>query len=223
MRKLLAFLVVVGLLLVVGDRVAHKFATDEAERRLAAAGVTSPDVDVRGFPFLTQYFARRFDDVRVTSPSVRIGTARAEKVTATGREVDVPRSGPATVGRLTARGTIPYAEIIRQADQQGLRLSAARGGQLQLRRTVTVFGRKYDVVARGRLTSKGTTLSVTPTAVSLAGGSALENGIAGLVANRLTVSYRIRGLPQGVSIDRITPAKSGFVVTASGRNVRLVT
>ena len=42
MRKLLIVLVVLGLLAVVADRVALKFATDEAQRRLVSAGLTSP-------------------------------------------------------------------------------------------------------------------------------------------------------------------------------------
>ena len=94
MKKLLVFVVILGLLAVVGDRVAAKLATDEAQRRLVSAGLTSPQVDVRGFPFLTQLLARRFNDVRVTTTAVRIGTGRADQVSGTARDVTVPSSGP---------------------------------------------------------------------------------------------------------------------------------
>jgi hypothetical protein len=223
MRKLLLLLVVVGLLAVVGDRVARKFATDEAQRRLVAAGLSAPSVNISGFPFLTQLLARRFDDVRVTTPLVTIGAGRANQVSGSARDVTVPSSGPATVGRLTARGTIPYTEVLRQAHQVGLRVSSAGGGQVQLRRQVTVLGQAYAVVARGRVVAKGNRLLVTPTSFELAGGGAVDQRLSDLIANRFTFSYRIRGLPDGIVIDRITPVDDGFVVDASGRDVRLAT
>jgi hypothetical protein len=223
MRRLLVFLVVVGLLVVVGDRVARKFATEQAQRRLVAAGLTSPQVDVRGFPFLTQLLARRFDDVQVTSTSLRIGTGRADQVSGTARDVTVPSRGPATVGRLTARGTIPYAEVLRAVHQVGLHVSSAGSGQVALRRQVSVLGLTYAVVARGRVAAEGDRLLVTPTSFELAGGGAVDQRLSDLLANRFTFSYRIRGLPAGVAIDRITPVGDGFVIDASGRDVRLAT
>lgn len=64
---------------------------------------------------------------------------------------------------------------------------------------------------------------VTPTSLRLAGGGAVDERLSGLLAERFTSSYRIRGLPEGVQIDRITPAHDGFVVDVSGRDVRLAT
>ena len=223
MRKLLVVLVVVGLLAVAGDRVAVKFATDDAQRRLVAAGLTSPRVDVRGFPFLTQLLARRFDDVRVTTTTLKIGTGSADQVSGTARDVTVPSSGPATVGQLTARGTIAYAEVLRQVHESGLRLRRAGSGQVQLQRQVSVLGRTYAVVARGRVEARGSKLVVTATSFALAGGGAVDQRLSSLIANRFTFTYRIRGLPKGVQIDRITAADDGFVVNASGRDVRLAT
>ena len=223
LRRLVVILVVLGLLAVVGDRVAARFAANEAQRRLVAAGLTSPQVDVRGFPFLTQLLARRFDDVRVTTSSVKIGTGSADQVTGTARDVQVPSSGPATVGRLTARGTIPYAEVLQAVGHSGLRLRSAGSGQVQLQQRVSVLGRTYDVVARGRVEAKGDRLLVSPAAFNLAGGGVLDQRLADVIAGDFTLSYRIRGLPAGVQIDRITPVRDGFVVDASGRDVRLST
>jgi hypothetical protein len=223
MRKLLVVVVVLGLVAVIGDRVAAKFATDEAQRRLVAAGLTSPQVDVRGFPFLTQLLARRFDDVHVTSSAVQIGTGHANKVSGTARDVKVPSSGPATAGRLTARGTIPYAEVLRQVHHEGLVLRRAGSGQVQLRQHLSVLGQSYAVVARGRVTTRGNQVVVTATSVRLAGGATIDSGLTGLLSELLTFAYRVRGLPDGVHIDRITPAAAGFVVDVSGRDVRLAT
>jgi hypothetical protein len=223
MRKLLAFLIVLGLLAVAGDRLAEKLTTDEAEQRLAAEGLSSPTVDVRGFPFLTQLLARRFDDVHVSAASVRVGPGQAERVSATARDVAVPSGGQATAGRLTARGTIAYTEVLRRVDRSGLRLTDAGSGQVQLRRRLAVLGLTYDVVARGRVESRGNTLVVTPTSVRLAGGGSLDQRLSALIADRFSLRYRIRGLPEGIRIDRVRPAQDGFVVDVSGRDVRLAT
>jgi hypothetical protein len=223
MKKLLIFVVVVGLLAIAGDRVAAKLATDEAKKRLVSAGVSSPEVDVRGFPFLTQLLARHFNDVRVTTPAVRIGTGRADQVSGTARDVTVPSSGPATAGHLSARGTIPYAEVLAQVSQPGLQLGDAGSGKVALKEQVSALGQTLSVVAQARVESKGNQLLVTPTALRLAGGGAVDAQLSSLVTDRFTFSYRIRGLPAGVHIDRITPAAGGFVVDVSGRDVRLVT
>ncbi len=222
MRKLLIVLVVLGLLAVVADRVALKFATDEAQRRLVSAGLTSPQVHVSGFPFLTQALSRHFDDVQVNATSAELGIGRAEHVSGTAQDVTVPSSGPATAGQLTAKGTISYAEVLRQVDQPGLRLSNAGAGQVELRRDVTVLGLTYSAVARGRVKADGNRLLVTPTSVQVAGGGAIDSRLSSLIKDRVTVSYRIRGLPDGVKIERIAPTDAGFVVGVSGRDVQLV-
>jgi LmeA-like phospholipid-binding len=222
MRKLLIVLVVLGLIAVIGDRVALKLATDEAQRRLDEAGLTSAKVDVGGFPFLTQALARQFDDVQVSASSAEIGTGRAELVSGTAQDVKVPSSGPATAGQLTAKGTIAYAEVLRQVNQPGLQLSNAGDGQVELKREVSVLGSTYSAVARGRVTPEGNRLLVTPTSVQLAGGGAIDATLSRLIKDRFTVSYRIRGLPDGLHIERITPTDAGFVVGVAGRDVALV-
>jgi hypothetical protein len=171
MRKILVLLVVLGLLGVAGDRVARKFATDEAEKRLATHGLATPTVDVAGFPFLTQLLARRFDDVRVSTPSLRIGSGRAE--------------------------------------------------QLRLRRDVSVLGRTFAVTARGRVEPQGNRLRVVPTSFERAGGAAIDDQLAQVLAGRFSLDYQIRGLPSGVHVQRIAPAQNGFVVDVSGRDVTL--
>ena len=94
---------------------------------------------------------------------------------------------------------------------------------LSLRCRVSALGQTYSVVANARVASNGNRLLVTPTSLQLAGGGAVDSQLSSLISDRFTFSYRIRGLPNGVHIDRITPAPGGFVVDVSGRDVRLVT
>jgi hypothetical protein len=108
--------------------------------------------------------------------------------------------------------------VLRQVDQSGLQLSNAGSGQVKLARHVSVLGRTYAVVARGRVESKGNRLLVTPTSFALAGGGAVDKGLSRLLGDRFTFSYRIRGLPGGVHLDRIT-----LPTTASSSTSRVAT
>ncbi|MGZ4591716.1 MAG: LmeA family phospholipid-binding protein [Actinomycetes bacterium] len=219
MRKLLVFLIILAVVGVGADRIAHKYATDEAEKRLATAGLTQPKVDVGGFPFLTQLLSRRFDEVQVTTTEVRTSTGQAEQVKATARDVQVHGTTQAVIGSLTARGTISYDEVLRQAGQSGLRLRDAGGGKVELRRDVTVLGRTLSVSGRARVEPHGTRLRVVPTSFQLSGGGPVDDQLSRLLADRFAFSYRVRGLPSGVEIRRITPGPDGFVVDVAGRNV----
>src|SRR5512134_759166 len=122
MRKLLVVLVVLGLALVGADRLAHALATDEAEQRLVTEGLTEPSVRVGGFPFLTQLLSRDFAEVEVDARSLVRDAGRAEDVTATARDVHVQRGREVTVGELSARGVVPYDEVLRRVDLPGLRV-----------------------------------------------------------------------------------------------------
>jgi hypothetical protein len=221
MRKLLVVLIVLGLALVGADRVAAKIATDEAEQRLAAEGIAEPSVTVAGFPFLTQLLSRRFDEVELRSPAVRTDAGRAEDITATGSDVRAPRGGQVVVGRLTARGTIPYAEVLRRADQPGLSLTGADGGDVRLTRDVTLQGRTFSVRALGRVEASGSRIRLVPSRLRLEGGEAVDGSLETLLAGQLAVEYPVTGLPDGVRVERVTAGADGFVVDVGGEDLAL--
>jgi hypothetical protein len=221
MRKLLVALVVLLLLAVAGDRVAHKLATDEAEKRLRTEGLSDPSVDVGGFPFLTQVLSRSFHDVTVRTPALDRDGVRARRVSATATDVDVPSSGDVVAGTIAARGTIGYDEVLRQVGQSGLQLSRASDDEVRLRRSVTVLGQTLAVSARGRVDAAGRRITVVPRGFELQGGQAVSPALAASLTDNFTLTYVVRGLPRGMRFDRIVPGASGFVVTLSGRDVVL--
>jgi hypothetical protein len=221
MRKLLVVLLLLGVVAVGADRLAHKVATDEAEKRLAAEGLAQPSVSVGGFPFLTQLLSRRFDEVRVTSPSMSVSGEQAEQVSATGLDVRAPRGGDVVVGRLTARGTIPYEEVLRRADQPGLALSGAEGGDVRLTRDVTLQGRSFSVSALGRVEARSTRIRLVPTQLRLEGGESVGGSLETLLADQLAVGYDVTGLPDGVRIERVSAGADGFVVDVAGEDLDL--
>lgn len=219
MRTLLITLVLLGLVGVGADRVAHRLATDEAESRLASHGLTEPDVSVGGFPFLDQVLRREFDEVTVRADALRTDSGRAIDLDVTGHDVAAPSGGPVTVGRLEGQGTVTYAEVLRQVGVDGLRLSAAGGGRVRLSRDVSVLGRSETATATGRVEARGQRLRIVPTSVRIEGADEVPDDIADAFADQLSVTYSLRALPDGMTVTGVVPSKDGFVVTVTGEDL----
>lgn len=221
MRALLVVLVVLALAGVGADRVAHRVATDEAEQQLVAEGFTDPQVDVGGFPFLTQLLSRDFDSVDVESASVERDGLRAEDLTATGSQVSAPSGGPVTARSLTGEATVTYAEVLRRVGLPGLALEQAGDRRVRLTRDVTVLGRTLSVTAVGRVHAEGRRLRVEPTRYELADGGTVGGDLEAVLADEFAVTYPLRELPDGLSVERITAGRDGFVVRVTGEDVDL--
>lgn len=219
MRTLAVVLVVLALAAVGADRVAEKVAADRAEQRLAAEGVRDPQVDVRGFPFLTQLLARRFAEVRVTGSAVAGAGGRARDIAITGRDVTLPRSGQARVAAVRASGLVPYDEVLRRSGAPGVRLEPADGGRVRLRGDARVLGRTVSVAAVGRVSARGRTIRVTPSSLEVDGTSLDGSLVAAALADRFSFTYRLRDLPDGLRLRSVTPRPAGFEVLVTGRDV----
>lgn len=134
MRGLLITLVVLAVLLVGADFVARAVAEDRVATELQGSLdlPTAPDVDVDGFPFLTQAIAGRYDDAELAAPGIRFGelqdltlTARLQGVSLpldallAGRVDAIPtdtvtaeaRVGPADLARLLDVGDVTVAPV----------------------------------------------------------------------------------------------------------------
>jgi hypothetical protein len=219
-RKLFVLVLVLAGLVVLGDRAAAALGADRAERELADRGLVAPVVQLRGFPFLTQLAARRFDDVSVRARSVPAGDGRADQLVARLRGVRVPSSGPVRVESLTASGTVPYAEVAQALDVPSLRLSRATGGQLRVSRDVEVLGQRFSVAARARVEAQDGRVRLVATAVEV-GGRTVDEQLSRLLVDRMSISYRVPGLPRGVRLQRVTAAATGFRVHLTGQNAVL--
>ena len=92
MRGLLITLVVIVAVLVGVDFAARWVAEDRVAVALGEALdlPNPPEVDVRGFPFLTQALAGRYDDVGLSAPGIAYGELRDITLTADLEGVSVP-------------------------------------------------------------------------------------------------------------------------------------
>src|SRR3954453_17759333 len=95
MRKLVIILIVIlGVLLVV-DRVGVNIAEGAVAQTMQESQhlQAEPDVDIAGFPFLTQLVSRDFDEITITAKNIPLGNKQvhvtARTVTAVMKDVKV--------------------------------------------------------------------------------------------------------------------------------------
>ncbi|GHF00644.1 hypothetical protein GCM10018789_33010 [Streptomyces werraensis] len=241
LRILLVVAVVLGGIFVIVDRVAVHFAEGEAADRVRASeGLTStPDVDIRGFPFLTQVLGGSFDEVRVGISDYEAGageggrTIRIADLRADLRGVEFSGDfGSAVADSATGTATVAYDELLRNAKAEPTQvapgitaevvaLSDGGNGKIKVALETTVLGTKLPepvTVLSSVTVVDGNTVRVRADALPVLGG--VE--IAESRVRRITdFEQKIDGLPGGISLEKVRAAADGVDVTVTGKDVRL--
>ena len=220
MRAFVVFLLVIAGAAVAADRVAEHLAAGKAESRLASHGLSDPQVDVGGFPFLTQLAARDFGDVQVTGSALAVAGGRARDVSVTGHDVTAPAGGDVTVGRLDGVGLVTYGEVVARSGVPDITIEPSdRPDRVRLTGTVEVLGETVEVVADSTVRARGDRVQVTPRSFELADGGSVGGSLAAQLADRFTVSYRLQDLPEGIDLRGVRATDDGFLVRVHGRDV----
>lgn len=227
--KLLVTLLVLVVVAVVADAVAVRAAERTVAVRLQEAGglPTTPEVDVRGWPFLTQALSGRYDDVVVRAQDVPAGQLRVSGFVAqlTGLRVplgDVLSGSVAQVpvDRVTARAVVTYADLTAAVAPQGLRVSAGEPGLVRVTGSVQVLGRTLEATAVSRPVLEGTTLVVTAERFEV--GSAVSDAVLSrALGNRLDFRVELGALPYGLQLTGLVAGTDGVVLTAEAADVVL--
>lgn len=222
MRRLFVALIVLVALFVIVDRVALAGAEREMGKRLQSAADLEerPDVDVHGFPFLTQVVSGYYDQVDVTVPHVaregvrlddlvvRLGGVRAPlREMLSGSGTDTVRAGSAG-----ASAVVPYATVEREAPQ-GLQIQP-RGDELRLAGDVTVLGQQLPASAQVKVSVRGDDLAFEPSNVEVDGRS-----VNGALSRRLAFTVPVGRLPLGLRLTGVHVTKDGLQITASGNDL----
>ncbi len=215
-------LVVVALLLlgltVLLDRVAVGVAEDRVARELPSeVGLQGPpEVDIAGFPFLTQAVGGSYDDVRISLTATELGQPEGTRADLSLRGVHVPLSAALSgslrevpVDRIEGTTTLPYDLL---AAQLGADTEVAReGDRLRITRTVEVLGRQLPLTAVGRVELEDGDLVVDVQEVD---GAGVE--VPGFILDRavdlLGLRYRVPTLPFGLQVTSVRPAAEGVDV-----------
>jgi hypothetical protein len=225
-----AFLVVLVLLLglaFVADRVALGIAEDRVATEVATKGGLqgTPEVEIEGFPFLTQAVGGRYDEVRIALTAEQLGQPAGTRADVALRGVQVPLSsvlsGSVTevpVERVDGTATLSYPLL---AAQLGGDTTLRRDGDgLRITSTVEVAGQTIPLTATGTVTLDGNDLVVD---VAEATGAGVE--VPGLLVDRaadlLDLRYSVPALPFGLELTSVTPADDGVTVTVEAEDTVL--
>jgi hypothetical protein len=214
-RALLVVLVLVlGLALLV-DRVAVGFAEDQVAEQVADKGGLAgvPEVEIAGFPFLTQAVGGRYDDVRISLTAEQLGQPEGTRADVVLHGVEVPLSSVLSgsvqevpVERIDGTATLSYALLSAQlgSDTQLER----EGDRLRITRTVEVLGQRLGLTATAQVSLEGNDLVVD---VEEASGAGIDvpDFLLDRAADQLDLRYPVPELPFGLQLTSVRLAADG--------------
>ncbi|HEY0696356.1 MAG TPA: DUF2993 domain-containing protein [Micromonospora sp.] len=241
-RKALVVLVVIvlllGGLLLAADRMAAGFAerkiADQAAQEIAKQDIKAgqPEVDVAGFPFLTQVLAGKYESITIV---VRDATGPVN-----GKTVDIPelrieardvaasldtlRSGQGEVvaDSVSGTGTISYETVARFINQDDLTL-AERDGKLTVTAPLDVLGQRLTATGTAKITVREgkVLLGFEDLTVDQLPNIPLARQIVSSYARRISIQLPLPALPYDLQVREVRPTPKGLTVTADARNVPL--
>ena len=227
MKALLVVLLVLLGLAVVADRVALGLAEDRVGKALVAKGglAGTPEVDIAGFPFLTQAVAGTYDDVRISLTSDELGQPEGTRADIALHGVHVPLSSVLSgsvdqvpVDRIDGTATLSYALLTAQLG--GDATLRREGDGLRITKTVEVLGRTVPLTATGTVALDGNELVVDVERVSGAGVE-LPDVLVTRASDLLDLRYAVPALPFGLQLTEVHPAADGVDVRVAAKDTVL--
>ncbi|MFB7029420.1 MULTISPECIES: DUF2993 domain-containing protein [unclassified Streptomyces] len=223
LRILLILAVVLGGILVGVDRLAAAYTESEAADRTKLSGLRSEsvEVDIKGFPFLTQVAADRFDrvDVRATGIQARAGDRqiRVGELDMVLRDVTVTGGWTgAKAGSATGTALISYADLTAASEREA---TVAYGGEgkVEVTGSVKVLGRTLTrTVVSTVSVVNGDTIRFRADEVP---GEGIP-GVEDLVRARTDFERPLQVLA-GMKVEKVEPRPEGLAVTVSGKDMAL--
>jgi len=225
-----ALLVVVLLLVglaVVADRVALGVAEDRVATELVQEGGLQgrPEVEIAGFPFLTQAIGGRYDDVHISLTAEQLGQPEGTRADIALHGVEVPLSSVLSgsvsevpVERIDGTASLSYALL---SDQLGSDTELSREADgLRITRTVEILGRSLRLTAAGQVALDGSDLVVD---VEEASGAGIDvpDWLLERATDLLDVRYTLPALPFGLQLTDVTPAEDGVEIRVEAENAVL--
>ncbi|TFV62953.1 UNVERIFIED_ORG: DUF2993 domain-containing protein [Bacillus sp. AZ43] len=218
MKALLVVLLVVLVVAVVGDRLLERWAEGYvADQLVEQAGLASaPEVDARGFPFLTQAIGGRYDEVDISLTAEQLGQPAGTRADVVLRGVHVPLSRVFSgsveeipVERIDGTATLSYDLL---SSRLGGDTTLSREGDgLRITRTVELAGRSFPLTATGTVSLEGGEL-VVDVATAAGAGVEVPGFLVGRLADALDLRYAVPALPFGLRLTGVTPADDGVDV-----------
>ncbi|HEY2834785.1 MAG TPA: DUF2993 domain-containing protein [Sporichthyaceae bacterium] len=208
-------LIVLAVLALVADRGGQLAVERVAAGRIKTTLSTPdrPNVDLGGFPFLTELMRGRIrhaviDVVDADGGKVQIARLHADLH-------GVSRHGDGiTTEQISGDGLITYDALTEAA--KPLRVDFGGSGLVRITTEVTVLGRELTASASGRPRIEGETLLIKPEQVDIS-----ETGDAGIAARQVPdIRVPLRDVPPNLNVT-LDPQADGLHFSFSGDNVAL--
>ena len=224
MRKLIIALVVLAALFVAVDRVVVSAAENVVARRVQVAAdlEQEPQVEIRGFPFLTQAVRGLYRRVDISLDGLQRGDARLESLVVHLKDVHAPlaqmlnRDDSIRVRAESAKASavVPYHVIEQRIP--GEAQVKARGERLRLTTAVTRFGQEFaaEVVLQPSISDGNLVFSAQRIQVE-------GVGVTDELAERFDFTVEIGRLPFGLHLTGVEARPGGVRLAAVGKDVLL--
>lgn len=228
MKRLTVGLVVLLALLLVADRVGASLASNAvaAEVQSSTRLSSEPEVEVTGFPFLTQALAGRYDRVEVGATDVPAGDLVLSRLDTTLTGVQLPLSDALSgsvdrvpVEGVRARALVGYSELARRAGDRQLTVAPA-GDRVRVTGSVEVLGRTLSATAVSRVEVVEGDLVVTAEAYEV-GSETADDLLTRALGDRLDLRIPVTGLPYGLQVSGVEIEPAGVVVLATASDTVL--
>lgn len=224
LRILLVLLVVVGGLFVAVDRAALYFAESEVEDRVGLSGGSAgtTEIEIRGFPFLTQLAASELDRVDVTLTDMRTSAAgRTMRVGEVRAQLHDVRLGSgyttATAARATGTAVVSYEDLTAAAED-GVTVAYGGDGKVKVTGSVEFLGNPVSRSVLSTVTRvDGRTVRVRADEVP---GEGIP-GIERLVRTKTDFERDVDGLPKGLELQKVRVTENGLEIALNGSDVSL--
>jgi hypothetical protein len=148
--------------LLLADRSAELYAQDKAADKLqrSLGLVTRPDVDIHGFPFLTQLAHRRLERVDVTVPDVAADRVSLAEVRATAKDIridgDLPTSVKgAVIGSVDGDVLLSFDDMARELGASQVKFTDAGATSVRVAGALPVAGHDVRLRAEAHIRREG--------------------------------------------------------------------
>ncbi|MFF5215266.1 DUF2993 domain-containing protein [Micromonospora sp. NPDC000442] len=230
-------LLVLAGLIAIADRVAASVAertiADEVRQQVAEQGAQSapPEVEVGGFPFLTQVLDGRYERISIILRDVQ-ASVQGDAVALPSLDVDARNvrasldtlrtgQGEVVAETVNGTGTISYQSLSALLDREGLTLGE-RDGQLAVTAPVDILGQRLTVTGtadivvgeQGQVSLKFDDLDAEGLP-----NVPLARTLVNNFARSISVDVPLPELPFQLTVREVRPQPQGLTVTADARDV----
>ena len=213
-------LVIIVVLLIV-DRVGNYIAERVAANTIKSSqGLSStPDVDISGFPFITQLIARDFDKITVTAKDVPIQKDRdllnLSRLQIVLHHVTAPVDlSSVHADTATAAATVSYAELSKRL---GVDVSYAGNGRVKASKSLTIAGTPVTLQLTAAPAVVDGVLSFGQVAIN--GLGSLQLRIPDNVRQIFEQQFSLQGFPFGLRVQSMSVDSDGIQLVLAGSNL----